>query len=295
MKKIFLILFFLCICMCSGCISNPVVSNEGKITLYIEENYQSYMPYAKEDIPTYTFTFNGNLNTIRDVPRTYYTVFSQNEDIILSDALNELFIQYQESIYIDVLATEDVKTTKFTTIDENGKIKNVEYTPDDHKIYEETAYIPLDNGLNLTVDYRRFVYEGHNYYTWRMKQSITMWLYYPLMVIEEQDEKELLIVPLPHLVSTHLSPQLKLNSMMKGKEYVYPNVLYYGYNYPEIFETLEEKQKYVREFYLNHYDGQLEEDGTISITYLGICFQIQLDENNFKVNYMGKYNQDEKN
>ena len=288
MKKImFIILCFLLI-LCSGCITNPVIPNDGKVELYIEENFQSYMPY--DEVPTFTFTFNGNLNTIKEVPRTYYTVFSQNEDQILSDALEELFNKYKKDIYIELLQTQNVKTTKFTTLDEKGKVKNIEYTPDDNKIYEETAYIPLDNGLTLTVDYRRFVYQGKNYYTWRIRQSITMWLYYPLMVVQENEEKKLLIVPLPHLVSTHLSPQLKLNNMMKGKEYVFPNVLYYGYNYPDKFETLEEQQKYVREFYLNHYNGTLEEDGTISVNYLGIDFQIVLEDNNFKVNYISHIN-----
>ena len=88
MKKIFL-LFVLFLSLIGLVACNETVPNDGSVKLDITDAYKQYIKY--DDIPSFTLNFDGNLNTIANVNKSYYTVFSSNDDIILSDALSELF------------------------------------------------------------------------------------------------------------------------------------------------------------------------------------------------------------
>ena len=167
MKKILIILLLFFSIYLTGCgdlFVNQVTPNQDSITLKLDDDYASVI---EGDVPTFTFNFNGNLNTIKNGVKSYQAIFSNNEDIILSDALNKFFEENKENTYIHLNSKDIVDTVLFSTLDENGKVKNLKYTPDNKEVFNETAYVSLDNGLKLTVDYSRFIYNGKtgNYFT----------------------------------------------------------------------------------------------------------------------------------
>lgn len=294
MKKILLVLLIIFVIPLMGCFESVVVPNEKKIVLTLDEDYQ-YVVKANS-IPSFTFEFDGILNTNKNIDKAYYTVFSNNDDIILSDALQKLFDTYKDNMYVEVVGSQKVTSTLFSRIDEYGKIVNDKYEPDDNKVYEEVAYISLDNGLKLTVDYRRFVYNGKNYYTWKYSASITMWLYYPLMTINENDENKLVILSLPNRISFQVGPQLVLSNVLNGATYVDSDeCLRYTFEYLEDLDeegndklTLQEKQQYIINYYVNDMNGTFDENSNIIyFSYLGNDFKVELKEENFKIRYIG--------
>ncbi|MCI5939456.1 MAG: hypothetical protein SOU07_06805 [Bacilli bacterium] len=294
MKKLLLILLSLVVISLSGCFQSVVIPNENSITLTLDDDF-AYVTKATS-IPSFTFEFDGTLNTNKNVDKKYYTVFTNNEDQILSDALQKLFNKYQDRMYVDVTGEDKVKTTLFSKLDEFGKVINEKYEPDDHKVYEETAYISLENGLKLTVDYRRFVYNGKNYYTWKYTASITMYLYYPLMKIEDNNENKLVIISLPNRISFQVGPQLVLSNLLNGSTYTDSNdCTRYTFNYLQELDeegkdklTLEDKQQYIIDYYVNEMNGIVDKaKNTITYTYLGNSFEVELLEKNFKMHYKG--------
>lgn len=294
MKKILLILLIIFVIPLMGCFESAVEPNENKIILTLDEDYQ-YVIKATS-IPSFTFEFEGTLNTIKEVNKAYYTVFSNNDDIILSDALQKLFDKYQDNMYVEVVGSQKVTSTLFSRIDDYGKVVNDTYEPDDNKVYEEVAYISLENGLKLTVDYRRFVYNGKNYYTWKYSASITMWLYYPLMTINENGENKIVILSLPNRITFQVGPQLALSNVLNGTTYVDSDeCLRYTFEYLEELDeegndklSLQEKQQYIINYYVNDMNGTFDENSNIIyFSYLGNNFKVELKEENFKIRYMG--------
>ena len=101
MKKVFtrfliivvIIMFTLTL---TGC-KNKVVPNENSITLTLNSDYASVI---EGEIPSFTFNFDGVLNTVEDYKNLNVAVFSNNEDIILSDALAKLFEEYEDRMYV---------------------------------------------------------------------------------------------------------------------------------------------------------------------------------------------------
>lgn len=294
MKKILLMLCMLFVFSLAGCFSSVVVPNENSLTLTIDDDF-AYVIKA-DNIPSFTFEFDGALNTNKNVDNKYYTVFSNNEDKILSDALQALFDKYKDKMYVDVTGEDKVTSTLFSTLDEFGNVVNKKYEPDDNKVYEETAYISLENGLKLTVDYRRFVYNGKNYYTWKYTASITMYLYYPLMKIDDNGTSKLAIVSLPNRISFQVGPQLVLSNILNGTTYTdNKDCTRYTFNYLQELDenkqdklTVEQKQQYVIDYYVNEMHGSYDENSkTITYSYLGNNFQVELLESNFKMHYIG--------
>ncbi|HHU55260.1 MAG TPA: hypothetical protein GXZ48_01020 [Acholeplasmataceae bacterium] len=281
MKKILIIILLLFIL--TGC-ENNVKPNEGSITLYLSDDYTKYMNY--EEVPSFTLTFDGIINTTDvDTIRTFQANFSGNDDLFLSSVINDLITKYEDRVHIDVLSVKESASARINTI-ENGEVKPLTYPTDDGKEYYETAMFDLENGLKLTIDYRRFVYEGNNYYCWRYERSILMWLYYPLMVIDNNGIKELLILTLPNRIKFKVGPQLNANKLIKDKTYL-NNPDLYSFVYLDEFETLEEKKQYVVDYYVNSYEGYFE-GNKLYFTYLGVKFFITFDEHKFYINYYGK-------
>lgn len=305
MKKILLLALLICTLFMTGCgglFESNVVPNEESITLRLDDDFSSVI---EGDLPTFTFNFEGSLNTVKNVNKSFYTVFANNEDKVLSDALTKLFEQYKDRMYVETIGSQSVNTTLFSTLNEFGAVVNEEYTPDDYMVYEETAYISLENGLKLTVDYRRFVYNGENYYTWRYTNSITMYLYYPMMALENGLTNKLVLISLPNRVTFSVGPSLKLESILNGVTYIDDeDCMYYTFNYVNLKVEKEEdllkaQQQYVIDYYVNELNGEYNEyeevvEGEkvirkeIQYSYLGNDFIVKLYDKNFKMNYVGK-------
>ena len=261
---------------------NEVEPNENSVTLYLTESFQDLINY--EEIPSFTLNFNGTLNTISNVNKTYYTVFSNNDDRILSDAISELLSTYVGKVEYVIVNEDEVSKRKFSII-ENGELKNIDMVCDDNKVYDEVAYIALDNGLKLTIDYCRFVSDGKTYYTWRYSSSIAMYLYYPVMPILNDSKTELVLLTLPNKVALHVGPELKLASILTKEEYLDSSM--YSFNY-ESGETLEEKKACVVEYYQD-YNYEKIDDTSFYFTYLNNKFKLVMNETSFTIYWVEQF------
>ena len=311
MKKIFiLIILFLCICLtgCTGSSNEPKFKiNENSLTLTLSEDFASVI---SGEIPSFTFNFEGTLKTVNRGVKPYQAIFSHNEDIILSDALNKLFEQYKDRMYVDLKSKDTVDTVLFSTLDENGEVENIKYTPDNKEVFLETAFISLENGLKLTVDYCRFIYNGKTYYTWALTHSINMQLYYPVMAIKDGIKNKIVLITLPDRVTFSVGPTLDLSHILNGVSYVEDeDCMYYTYKYIVDLDLdgkeddLSLQQQYIIDYYVNEYNGEYKEYQTtvideetkeekivinkeVTFTYLNNTFIIKLYEKNFKMHYV---------
>lgn len=313
MKKFFVTLILLLSLCLTGCFKTSVSPNEGSVTFTLDNDFKSVLSVS--ELPEFEFKFDGNLNTVINNTKSYIKVFSNNEDIILSDALNKLFDQYKDRIFIQKNGSEKVSTTLFSTLDEFGNVKNVKYTPDDKKIYEETAYISLENGLKLSVDYRRFIYNGKNMYSWKYDSSLTMFLYYPMMAIENGLKNKIVLITLPNCITFKVGPTLLLKSILNEKTYVdKEDSVYYTFNYfdnpnkeedeqdkkmskkkddheltEEEIKVIKEHQKYVIDYYVNDHNAVYDSTNkTLTYTYLGNKFRVDLFDNYFRMHYIAE-------
>ena len=213
MKKIFLLIILLFSLFLAGCGSfgNVVEPRENSITLAFDDDYSSFF---EEELPSFTFNFNGTLNVISNNPNKFYVQFSNNEDKILSDALNELFTKYKDRMHVELVKKyESVDKALFSTLNEYGTVINQEYTPDDYAEYDEIAFIDLENGLKLKIEYRRFIYNGENYYTWSYRTPLSMVLVYPFMVLQGEQTNRFVLINLP----TKVAPNIYNNSVANKK------------------------------------------------------------------------------
>ena len=159
---------------------------------------------------------------------------------------------------------------------------------DDGKSYNCVSYIPLSNGLKLTIDYCMFVSEGKTYYSWCYERSISMYLYYPLMVIENNNEKELTLLTIPNRISLHVSPELKLSNLLEKDIYIgnKENSMY-SYNYLEDSDmSLDDKKAYVWDYYEDYNLSSRSDEFTFD--YLDNRYQVKLNEATFTIIWIEK-------
>lgn len=281
-KKDFLILIvFLFLCLLVGC--NEVVPNQDSVKLYLSD---AFCEHIDSEVPSFTFEFEGNLNTIKNVNKSYYTVFSNNEDDILSDALAKLFEKYKDKMYVKVDRQDNVKARKYSHLDENGKLYNVNMNTDDGKVYDETAYIELENGLKLTIDYSRFISGGKTYYTWRYSASITFYLYYPLMAIDDNGTRKIVLLTLPNCTSFKVNPEQKVSSLLTKKQYLDESMYTFNYFERTDIESFDKKQNVLD--YYSDYNLNKIEDNKYTFDYLNNRFVLTLKETSFSVAWQAK-------
>lgn len=309
MKKISLLIILLISLFLTGCgeFRSVVEPREDSITLTLDDDYASF---TKGEIPSFTFEFEGTLNVLSNNTNKFYVQFSNNEDKILSDALNKLFKKYEDRTHIELVSKNTgVSSTLFSTINEYGAVINVEYTPDKYEEFDEIAFIDLENGLKLKIEYRRFVYNGENYYTWSYRMPLTMVLVYPFMVLENTPTNDFLLIALPTRVAPNIynnsvaNKKVNISNLINSSTYAYSETsMYYTYSYVDVSESKDEQQKildnqkFIIDYYVNNFDGKYEETTNeqneivknLTYSYLGNDFLITLFDNNFKMKYVGK-------
>lgn len=282
-KILIFIIAILSLFVLVGC--NETIPNENCVTLYLDDAYAQKIDY--DDIPSFKFEFNGVLNTIETVKKPYYTVFSNNNDDILSDAMTELFEQYKDRMYVSVDKINKTDERKYSKLDENGKLYNINMKVDDSNVYDEVAYIDLENGLKLTIDYSRFVSDGKTYYTWRYSASITFYLYYPLMVIENDNDKELVLITIPNVIGYKVTPEQKLSSLLSKKAYLDSSMYTFNYFESDEINTLELKKEYVRSYY-DDYNYEKIDDNSFTFEYLNNKFKVVMNDGSFTITWLSR-------
>ncbi len=285
MKKIYIVVLIMLLFSLSGCFKNKVSPNEKEIVLRLESKYTALMPYEEEDIPTFTFEFDGVFNTIMYVSKTYYAVFATNDDFLLSSEIEKLLKSKEGRVEYVIQEQSVSPTTRINSMNEDGKQVANHYPVDNLDIFNETAFIDLENGLKLSIDYRRFASDGVTYYVWRYTQNLAMYLYYPLMVIEEDGQKELLILTLPNQIKFQVGTTLSLDKVLSNDDYL--DVDKYTFNYLDRFSTLQDKQQHIIDYYVNGYEGVLN-NNILYFNYLNIKYKLTLLEDYFTIEFDSK-------
>lgn len=306
MKKVFLVIFacvslFLCSCKM---FETETVEIENEVKLIIKENYIPYLGYDEEDIPTYTFKFDGKLNVALRTTGPHEIVFTNNDDFVVSEIVEELLSYYEENgiisyRYLGKTQKYETHMNKKTVLDD-GTIKSekVYLKVIDGDMSNEIAYITLDNGLQLTINYLRFNVEQKDgsiktYYSWQYSESIRMILYYPLMVVKDKNgEKKILIVALPNGVINKIETRLDVEGLMEKDTYL--DSSWYTYPYADYDEETSGKNydnsasvASIKEYYINNFNGYMEDDKLI-YSYLGYDFSVEFNKTHFTITYIEK-------
>lgn len=289
-------------CSCKNYFTTELKEIENEVTLSIKEDYIPYLGYQENDIPIYTFKFEGKINTALRTTGPHEVVFTGNDDFRISEMVKELLKYHEENgiiSYRSLGITKKYEThLNKKTIDSDGneKTEKVYLKVIDGNMYDEIAYITLDNGLQLTINYRRFDVEGENgetitYYGWQYTESIRMILYYPLMVVEELNgEKKILIVALPNAVINKIETRYDVEGLMTKDTYL--DSSYYTYPYPD-YDSETSGSDYdatnsinsIKEYYTKFYNGRIENDEFV-YTYLGYDFKVTFEKTSFIITYI---------
>lgn len=303
MKKIYLFLLIILLVSLSGCgLTGKSVPNEGTITLEMPDDYLAYLDYKASEIPNFTLYFDGIVNTSDAVKSNNQVIFTNNDDFLISDIISNLINKYQdnEHLFTSITVSEEIQAETLMNSKEiiNDKEKYEKHYLEvfNKKIYNEICYITLENGLQLSIDYRRFqsLDENNNlitYYAWQYRQSIRMILHYPLMLFEKDNKKRFVIVPLLNNTTFILGTQLDIKEVIDNdlyliddgfRTYFYPD---YDENVGMTSEELLEKQQVVKSFYIENFDG-IQED-IFLFTYLERLYSIDFNDTNYIINYIG--------
>lgn len=300
MKKLFsLVILFILTFSLTAC-SNNVEANEGEIEFSFPEEYLQYTPYS--EVPGFKLEFSETLYTITTVPLPNSRILSTNDDFYLSEVLSELFRTYKDNnrLVVRLINTDTMFETRLNRLVTNKKgnlvhekeivrVKNGE-------IFNEIAHLILENGLMLTIDYRRFIgiVEGEEleFFSWRYMAPINVVLQYPLIMEKIAGENKFLIVPLPAKVIYHIgvSRQLPLDKLVVDDKYLEAN--FRRFHYPNYSDDPRESEEFdldaninlVKEFYLDFYNGELTTSNEIKFSYLDFLFLVSFSEEYFEIN-----------
>ncbi|HHZ18130.1 MAG TPA: hypothetical protein GX390_02460 [Acholeplasmataceae bacterium] len=300
-KTIFMMMTAVLAFALAGCrLENRVTANEGSIVFTFPADFRAHLPY--EEIPEFELEFTGTIYTNIDASTANRIVFSKNDDFYLSEIVASLLAEYAGKSYTRVLSTAEVTKTKMNNLvpGKNGELKHetVVLPVTDGKVYDEITYLRLDNGLVLSLEYRRFNsdYSGTDktYYAWPTTRPLNAVLHYPLLLREKEGgERELLIVPLPDKVIYRLGvgEKVPLANILKKKDFL--DAFYRTYPYPDHTMDpredgefdLEDNIRQVKEFYIDNHQGRYEGDAFL-FTYLGKVFAITFHTDYFIIDYV---------
>jgi hypothetical protein len=237
-----------------SCNKGSFTANQDQITFSFPDEYKKYLPY--EEIPNYTLPFEGlTFNTNDSASTSNKKVFGKNDDFLMSDVLSALFKSYEEKNRIDyrVLSEDFALITKMNRLITNDKgelvQETIELTVYQDKVYNKIAYISLENGLNLSIEYRHFKSlindEVKDFYSWRYAAPLNMVLHYSFIVNQLKDgSKEFVLIPLPNKVIYHLGITEKLSVETVLKKEIYFDVFYRTFPYPDFSDNLLDEDNF---------------------------------------------------
>lgn len=291
---------------CFGIFNTDLVSLEDEILLTIKQNFVEYLPYDKEDIPNYTLKFPG-LSVNMTLQRTGENeiIFSGNDDFVVSEIIANLLAEYEAKNRISYrLITEETRRETHLNrhfIGKDGKpdSEKVYLKVKDEVIYNKIAYMTLENGLQLTLNFRTFTsIEGattKRYYSWQYTESMRLILYYPLMIIKNKDNtKSILIIALPNAIINKIETRYEPTGLLEKDDYL--DAKYYTYEYSD-YDVETSGSKYdnavqvalTKAYYKENFNGR-EVDDTFYYDYLGYTFKVTFQKTNFTITYQEPLN-----
>ena len=150
----------------------------------------------------------------------------------------------------------------------------------------ETHYQPnYDNVLmgDGTINYARFTDSETNitYYRWQKTESIRVFLHYPLMVIDKDDERKFVFIAIPNQVRLKFDTTTKQVKDLLAKD-KFTTSEWYTYDYQHSYE--EDLETY-KNYYINNFNGRTE-NNEFFFDYLGYSYKIDFNENNFVISFV---------
>ena len=288
MKRIgLLLLSVLLVIVLSSCnlFKTELVSYENEITLSYDSDLSGHLAYDEATLPSYTIKFSGKVNITKQRTGEYECIFSGNDDFFVSKIVEAIIEEYKtkERVSFYTSKIEETNETWMNRRDEEVDEK-VYIKVKDGKIYNELAYITLENGLQLTINYARFVDSETNltYYRWQKTQSIRIFLHYPLMVIDKDDERKFVFIAVPNQVRLKFDTTTKQIKDLLAKD-KFTTSEWYTYDYQHSYS--EDYDNYLN-YYKDNFNGRFDGDDFV-YDYLGYTFKVAFNESNFVISYVG--------
>ncbi|MGI6710640.1 MAG: hypothetical protein ACOX4W_04255 [Bacilli bacterium] len=281
MKRILLLIILLL--LLSSCGKGlETISSPYKLT--VSDEFIEYFDYDY-DIPNFKLEFDDTLNIIANWKKEE-VIFSNNDDFKVSEIISNILNSYDYVVLVS--EPQEMKTTKMNKI-VNGKRETLNLDVADGVLYNELVCVNLDNGLKLTMQFRRFASEGITYYAWQYTASVRMILHYPIMVIKKGDKNKLILLTLPNGFANYtVNFQLGVGNLIFKDKYAYGNYDY-KFSYLNVDttnpEALNEAINTIKQYYIDNYNG-IEENEVFKFKYLGKKFSIKFNEENFEIDYL---------
>lgn len=301
-KKIFLfgIMILCCMVLTSCKIRNEYKTYEHGFDLTVAEELQDYFIY-KESIPKLHFDMN-NVNVSVGSTNSNY-VLVENDFTKVSDAWAKHLANYSDDQKVIISSAEQTNdkgkaifggVTK--KLDEKDEFGNTQKYSKEIRLVAWTI-----DGTRYSYQYRTFVSEGKRYYAFCYTNSLTMTIEQPLMVIKQNGQNKLLLLPLPFDTKYEVSGStLTLDALINKTTYL--DSKYYHFAYPNYLaeQPLEEKIEAVKKWYETYCAGTYD-DNEFKIKYAGATYSINFNsikkdpstgkENpGFEIKYLGSAN-----
>lgn len=282
MKKI--IIFLLSIFLLTGC-GKGLANITSPYDLMVPPQFLEHFDYEADEIPKFILEFDDSFNVI-DGWKENELIFSNNDDFKVSALIKKILDENDYSVLVS--ETETMKTTKMNGI-VGEKRKTQKLVVDDEIVYNEIVCVNLENGLKLTIQFRRFISEGRSYYAWQYRNSLRLVLHYPLMVIKKENVNKLILLTLPDGFSNYtVNFQLAIKGLIEKDRYLYGEYIY-SFDYINVDITNQEDVdnaiNKIKAYYINHFEG-LEDENEFTFVYLGNNFSIDFSANSFTINYL---------
>lgn len=283
MKKIFriksicILLLFSSLLLLNSCkIKNDYKTYEDGFIITINEDLQEYFLY-KEQIPSLKFEME-NVNVSVGSNNSNY-VLVENEFTLVSDAWANHLSRYSEDqklIISSVEQTSDKGKAKFGGVEK--KLDDTDELGNPQKYSKEIRLVAWNSdGTRYSYQYRTFVSEGKRYYAFCYSASLTVTIEQPLMVVKENNQNKLLLLPLPFDTKYEVSGStLTIDALINKSTYL--DSKYYHFAYPSSLSTSsdEEKIEKVKKWYETYCNGQIVDD-EFQIEYAGGKFVVDFN------------------
>lgn len=179
-------------CSCKEIFSFDVVPVENEIVLTYDQDLKEHLGYPEDlIIPNYIIDFEGSLNITENRQGEFECIFAQNDDFTVSNLIKGIIEEYKEKNRVSfIVDSEDEELETWMNLRNETQDEKIYLQVKDGIIYNERAFITLENGLQLTMNYARFTDKDNNvYYRWQKTQSIRLVLHYPFMLIKRKCAK----------------------------------------------------------------------------------------------------------
>lgn len=281
MKKLSLIvLLVIFVITLNGCkFENKSKNFPNGFDITVNEELIQYFIY-KDDIPKLHFDYE-NVNVTTTSTNSHYILV--NNDHYKSSEMWEKHLSMYDSnemiIIQELSQTDDEGNAKFgkdhLTIDEYDEYGNEQYHSKEVRM---VAWDQSTNGTRYSYQHRTFVSGGKRYYIYCYSTSLSVCLEQSLMVVQENNQNKLLLIPLPYDTKYEVSgSNLTVDALINKDTYL--GVRYRRFMYPQYLSnySLEEKVQMVKDWYITYCNGYTNKSDMFIISYAGAKFEVKFD------------------